>query len=79
MGGCGLSIFNGCSSLVTIYAINNFKSTVNSVFEGCSKLVGGAGTKYSDAETSDPTYYKTAAYARIDGGSSNPGYFTAKN
>lgn len=37
-----------------------------------------ARTKYSDAEISDPDNYKTAKYARIDGGPSNPGYFTAK-
>lgn len=80
MGGCGQSIFNGCSSLVTIYASDKFVSTLLTltIFDGCTSLVGGAGTKYSDAETSDPTKYKTAAYARIDGGTSTPGYFTLK-
>lgn len=80
MGGCGLYIFNGCSSLVTIYASDKFVSTAPNltIFDGCTSLVGGEGTKYSDAETADPDNYKTAAYARIDGGSENPGYFTEK-
>ncbi len=37
----------------------------------CPNLVGGAGTKY-DSTNIDKTY------ARIDGGTSNPGYFTSK-
>lgn len=80
MGGCGLFIFNGCSSLVTIYASDKFVSTAPNltIFDGCTSLVGGTGTRYSDCETSDPDHYKTALYARIDGGSSNPGYFTLK-
>jgi len=42
------------------------------MFRGCTKLVGGAGTKYNSS-------YVDKTYARIDGGTSNPGYFTAKN
>ncbi|MBQ0003824.1 MAG: BspA family leucine-rich repeat surface protein [Treponema sp.] len=82
IGGCGLSIFNGCSSLVTIYATEKFNPANKDlgIFDGCTNLVGGAGTKYSDCETSDPDKYKTAKYARIDGGptSETPGYFTLK-
>jgi surface protein len=42
------------------------------MFAGCTSLVGGAGTPY-DANHVDETY------AHIDGGTSNPGYFTDKN
>jgi hypothetical protein len=41
------------------------------MFSGCYRLVGGAGTQY-DVSHTDHTY------ARIDGGTANPGYFTAK-
>ena len=42
------------------------------MFKNCTNLVGGKGTTY-DANHVDKTY------AHIDGGPSNPGYFTAKN
>ena len=42
------------------------------MFNDCTKLVGGKGTTY-DANHVD------AAYAHIDGGPSNPGYFTGIN
>ena len=41
------------------------------MFRGCTNLVGGAGTTYDDN-------FVDATYAHIDGGTSNPGYFTAK-
>ena len=41
------------------------------MFNNCTSLVGGQGTKY-DSTKVDKTY------ARIDGGTSNPGYFTSK-
>ena len=41
------------------------------MFKNCTSLVGGKGTTY-DANHVDKEY------AHIDGGSSNPGYFTAK-
>ena len=70
-----LDMFLGCSGLTTIYAGDGW-STANVrsgeyLFLDCTSLVGGAGTKY-DASHTDHTY------ARIDGGSDNPGYFTAK-
>ena len=40
------------------------------MFYGCTSLVGGAGTTYS-------ANHVGATYAHIDGGTSNPGYFTA--
>ena len=69
-------MFYGCSSLKTIYAGDGW-STANvqngaGMFKGCSSLVGGAGTTYN-------ANYTDHTYARIDGGSSNPGYFTDKN
>jgi len=68
-------MFYNCSSLKTIYASSLFTtdavSSSNSMFDGCTSLVGGAGTTY-DLNHRDKTY------ARIDGGTSRPGYFTAK-
>ena len=71
-----VGIFSGCSSLKTIYAGNGW-STANvqyggGTFIGCTSLVGGTGTRYDESHT-DHTY------ARIDGGASNPGYFTEKS
>ena len=69
------SMFYRCDSLKTIYASSLFTTDAVSLstdmFAGCTSLVGGAGTKY-DASHTDK------AYARIDGGTSRPGYFTAK-
>lgn len=45
-------------------------TTGASAFANSSKLVGGAGTRYNSSRTE-------ITYARIDGGTSNPGYFTA--
>ena len=42
------------------------------MFTGCTSLVGGMGTTYDENHV-DKTY------AHIDGGPSNPGYFTAKD
>ena len=68
-------MFQGSSNLKTIYGSSKFVTTAvtssTGMFSRCTNLVGGAGTKY-DANHVDKTY------ARIDGGTSNPGYFTAK-
>ena len=68
-------MFYGSTNLKTIYVSNKFNTDKvtdsTSMFSGCTKLIGGTGTKY-DANHVDKTY------ARIDGGTSNPGYFTAK-
>jgi len=42
------------------------------MFEGCTSLVGGNGTKYRKAHVDDE-------YARIDGAGGLPGYFTSKD
>ena len=70
-------IFYGCSNLERIYATDKLvlRSVNDSedadMFYGCEKLEGILGTKYS-ADKIDRTY------AHIDGGESNPGYFTEK-
>ena len=67
-------MFKNCSSLTTIYASSSFVTTSitsgSMMFENCSApLKGGAGTTYSSS-------YIDYTYAHIDGGTSNPGYFT---
>ena len=61
--------------LRTIYASNAFVTTSVTIDSGmfldCSNLVGGAGTTYDSSHTDKE-------YARIDGGTSAPGYFTLK-
>ena len=68
-------MFYNSTNLKTIYVSDKFKTdkvtSSTDMFSRCTKLIGGAGTKYDSTKT-DKTY------ARIDGGTSNPGYFTAK-
>ena len=70
------NMFGGCTHLITVYVGNGWSTAAvtNStyMFYDCTSLVGGQGTTY-DYSHSDKTY------AHIDGGPSNPGYFTAKN
>ena len=69
-------MFDSCSSLTTIYAEEGW-STENissedagaNMFQGCTKLIGGAGTALY-------LNHVDYTYAHIDGGTSNPGYFT---
>ena len=67
-------MFYNSTNLKTIYVSNKFNTDKvtysTNMFSGCTNLVGGAGTKY-DSTKIDKTY------ARIDGGTSNPGYFTS--
>ena len=69
-------MFSGCNGLNTIYVGTEWSTeavtTSSFMFQGCSRLVGGMGTAFSYSNPSDKTY------AHIDGGPSNPGYFTAK-
>ena len=72
-------MFKYCSNLEKIIVSND--STYNfdvsnvtkgsQMFDGCSKLVGEQGTKYDSNHTDK-------LYAHIDGGTSNPGYFSKK-
>ncbi len=72
MGG----MFMGCSNLRTIYAGSGWSTAAveasAGMFSNCTSLVGGQGTAYNSSNPKDKTY------ARIDGGPSNPGYFTEK-
>lgn len=67
------NLFNNCTSLTEIYVSQYFYTShldsSENMFLNCTSLVGGAGTVY-DSDHID------AEYAHIDGGSSNPGYFT---
>ena len=69
-------MFNGCNNLHTIVVGNGWSTAAlwssysRNMFKNCTSLVGGLGTAY-DAN------YVDAAYAHIDGGTSNPGYLTA--
>ena len=69
-------MFNGCTNLRTIYVGNGWSTaavtTSTNMFNYCTSLVGGQGTTYD-------VNYIDKAYAHIDGGPSNPGYFTDKN
>ena len=66
-------MFYSATNLKTIYISDKFNTsnvtTSTNMFYYCTKLVGGAGTKYNSS-------YVDKKYARIDGGTSNPGYFT---
>ena len=69
-------MFGNCINLRTIY-VNDQWALPNDgsltgwqyLFSGCESLVGGRGTTY------DPDHIDSG-YAHIDGGASNPGYFT---
>lgn len=67
-------MFRGCYNLKSIYISDTFVTTkvYNStqMFLNCISLIGGAGTTF------DPSFIDGTA-AHIDGGVSNPGYFTA--
>ncbi len=66
-------LFANATNLKTIYASDKFSinmvGTMSKMFIGSTNLVGEAGTVY-DSEHVDEDY------AHIDGGTSNPGYFT---
>ena len=69
-------MFCGCSKLRTIYVGGGWTTQIalssNSMFYGCTSLVGGMGTTYDPSHTDKE-------YAHIDGGPDNPGYFTDAN
>ena len=68
-------MFADCSNLTTIYAGEGWTTSAvedaTQMFRNCTSLVGGQGTTYN-------VHNIGKAYAHIDGGPSNPGYFTAK-
>ncbi len=66
-------MFGGCSKLRTICCFEDWSTTSaqsSNMFISCSSLVGGNGTAF-DSNVIDATY------ARPDGGTESPGYFTA--
>ncbi len=71
-------MFGSASSLRTIFVgsawdMTNIRSGYGAeMFRECNALIGGKGTVF-DANHTDYTY------AHIDGGTSNPGYFTDRN
>jgi len=69
------TMFSGCTSLTTInvgdgWTTDNVTNS-NNMFSACTSLVGGEGTKFSSA-------YIDKTYARVDKGTSAPGYLTYK-
>ena len=68
-------MFGYSNNLKAIYASGKYDTSKvtssSNMFSGCTLLVGGQGTTY-DSTKVDKTY------ARIDGGTSSPGYFTSK-
>ncbi len=67
-------MFAGCEKLTTIYAKgywdkNEVVEDSEDMFYGCKKLVGENGTAYDESKTD-------ITYARPDGGTDAPGYFT---
>ena len=67
-------MFFNCPQLKTIYVVDGWSTAAvtssDDMFKYCTALVGGQGTTYDENHVD-------AAYAHIDGGTSNPGYFTA--
>ena len=63
------------SILETIYVSDSWSmanvTSSDNLFNGCTKLVGGMGTRFYTSNDG-------LSYARIDGGTSAPGYFTEK-
>ena len=68
-------MFSACSNLTTIYVGNEWSTekveNSTNMFLDCPNLIGGKGTVYDESHVD-------AEYAHIDGGDSNPGYFTNK-
>ena len=66
-------MFYGCDNLTTIYAASGWTTNAvtysNDMFYDCTRLSGGMGTAYNSSHVDK-------SYAHIDGGTSNPGYFT---
>ena len=68
-------IFYDCYNITTItvseYFVTDNVTNSTSMFAFCSSLKGGAGTEYN-------LLHVDKEYARIDGGTESPGYFTEK-
>ena len=70
------SMFYNSTNLKTIYTSDMFNTNAvtssTDMFYNTTNLVGGSGTTYNSS-------YIDKTYARIDGGTSSPGYFTLKS
>ena len=70
------SMFYNCSNLRTIYVGNGWSTAAvtssSMMFINSTSLVGGKNTAWNASNPKDKTY------AHIDGGPSNPGYFSEK-
>ena len=71
-----VGMFNNCTNLKTIFVNPDNLVTYRlefsqKMFHNCHSLVGGKGTKFNPEKTG-------REYARIDGGTAAPGYFTEK-
>ena len=70
-------MFQNCESLTTIFVGDSWstksldRNITQYLFTNCKKLVGGSGTVFNSTKI-DYTY------AKVDGGTSSPGYFTLK-
>ena len=68
-------MFCWCNFLNTIYVSTGWDTSKvtesNNMFFACNNIKGGTGTLYDEGHVN-------AAYARIDGGESNPGYLTER-
>ncbi|MBO4720138.1 MAG: BspA family leucine-rich repeat surface protein [Prevotella sp.] len=66
-------MFGSCTSLHTIYCRDDWSENSaivgRNMFDGCTSLVGGKETAYDKSHVD-------LTYARPDGGTRNPGYFT---
>lgn len=74
--GTWFGMFYYSKKLSKIYVAQNTDlsgiKTSENLFESCYELVGGSGTNYD-------YIHKDSTYARVDGGTDKPGYFTVKN
>ena len=71
-----VGMFNGCGNLTTIYVAADAgwdalatSQAAEVMFASSTKLVGGSGTTYISQD---------GIYAKVDGGTASPGYFTQK-
>lgn len=67
------NMFKDCGKLKTIYCNYDWSTFTNSdyMFNGCISLVGGKGTRFDEG-------ISNKTYARPDGGTESPGYFTLR-
>lgn len=67
------SMFDSCSKLEKIYVstfVTAMASSSNNMFYGCTSIIGGQGTTFDSGKTNRD-------YAHLDGGDTNPGYFSS--